>query len=247
MYTDPLTGGSVMDAKTKFDMLAKLMKERIPGFEIRYKTDSLLMKVINVIVYLFCPTFMTRFTTTFYPYVYFPSKETVEADYDTYFGVLAHEYVHLYDSNGNWWHRLKFSVRFLAPQIYALPFLLSLLAIGAVWNKWMLLSLAFLLFLLFLIPWRSKGRTEIEFHGYSMSYAVLYWLHGKVDPIYLNFFVGQFTSWNYYRMWPNETEMRQRFYELQRNLARGITGVATMDQPFVDVHEIIKTRLPPTQ
>lgn len=137
--------------------LAKLM----PGFQIKYKTESLLMKIIGKILF-FNSGFMTGYITTLGKTVYFPDRERMQALHSLhYLGTLAHEFRHSYD-NKKW--NIFFPFMYLFPQILSIFSLLSFLAI------WFGLSWLFcLLFLLCLAPIPSPGRKLIEFNGYVMS------------------------------------------------------------------------------
>ena len=143
------------------------IKADVPKFAIKRKTESLLMRLLSFILF-FNKGFMTTYVTTVYPAMYVPdwwgfqkSREKVEIE------ILAHEYVHLYDRKRMWW---LFNILYLSPQIF------SLFAIGALWN------LSFLWFLLCLLPWPSPGRAWLEFRGYRMSFAAIYWMRIAENP-----------------------------------------------------------------
>lgn len=137
--------------------LAKMM----PGFQIKYKNESILIKIISKILF-FNSSFMTGYVTTLGKTVYFPSRTQLETMYSLRpLGILAHEYRHSYD-NQKW--SIGFPLIYLLPQILAAFSLLSLLAIWL--SPWWLLSL---LALFFLAPIPSPGRKLIEFNGYTMS------------------------------------------------------------------------------
>ena len=91
-----------------------------PGFEVRFKDKSLLMKTLGVVLSPFNPYFMTEFITTLGSTVYFPSQAMYEQDPDGSLRVLMHELVHAWDRKK---HSL-FGLTYLFPQILALPLLL---------------------------------------------------------------------------------------------------------------------------
>lgn len=100
------------------------VRNLIPGFEVRYKNESTLQKVLGFLAYPFNRQYMTRYTTTIYPYVYFPTKEHYESQPKHSMNVLAHELVHLLDTReAPLWMRLSYAL----PQAAAL---LPLLAYG---------------------------------------------------------------------------------------------------------------------
>ena len=165
-------------------LLEEYVREKIPGFEILEKSESLWMKTLSKVLF-FTPDFMTRFTTTFYPKVYIPSRLRWEANNFSSIKTLAHEYVHLSDRKKL---NLLFNFLYLSPQI------LAIFAFLCPMNLW------FLLFLLCLLPIPSLGRAWAEFRGYRMSMAVYYWLTG--ERYSAAFTTHQFVSSNYYWMFP---------------------------------------------
>jgi hypothetical protein len=89
----------------------------IPGFQIRFKNESPLMKVLGFFAYPFNRTFMESYTTTLAPKVWFPSREFYEAQPASSFSILAHEYVHLTDSKKSYW---TYTLGTIFPQVLAL-------------------------------------------------------------------------------------------------------------------------------
>ena len=79
------------------DALVAQIQIRIPKFEIRYKDESLFMKFLAVLVWIFNRRFMTDYTTTVAPKVYFPSRAWADANPRRVWKILAHEYVHLHE------------------------------------------------------------------------------------------------------------------------------------------------------
>jgi hypothetical protein len=195
-----------MSAHHALAALIEHIEKDIPGFRVAYKDEPLdgpgdwKLKVAAKVVGLFNKKFMTGYTTTLYPVVYFRSRQDVEEDPLGAFRTLAHEYVHLWDEKKR---RVWFPTSYLMPQLFA-P--LSLLAFGAFWSLWFLL---FLLFLLCLAPIRSPWRTRAELRGYSMNLFTRYWHHDKVPENLKEYIVPKFTDvGTYYRMWPNAKAVR---------------------------------------
>lgn len=185
-----------MSAKEDFESLQGKISEVIPGFEIRYKDEDrgFVLKVVATVIGIFNARFMTGYTTTLYPVVYFPNRANLESDYEHYFKVLAHEYVHLWDrkNKGVW-----FSLSYLMPQIFSV---FSLLSIFAIFN---LSFLWCLLFLLFLAPFPAYFRKEWEMRGYAMNLAVSMWKNSGPAPRMVRQSLRRpFLSWDYYKMWP---------------------------------------------
>ena len=174
-------------------LLEEHVREKIPGFKIVEKSESLWMKILSKILF-FTPDFMGRFVTTFYPKVYVPSKLRWESNNFSSIITLTHEYVHLFDRK-----RLKllFNFLYLSPQVFVVFALLYPI------NPWCLL------FLLCLLPIPSPGRAWGEFRGYRMSMATYYWLSG--ERYNAQFMAHQFTSSNYYWMFPFESFLKGAF------------------------------------
>lgn len=190
-----------MPTQNAFLALQERIKLDIPGFRIAYKDEKLgwadwKLWVANLFVSLFNKKFMTGYTTTLYPVVYFVSRQSVQENPLGAFLTLAHEYVHLHDERKR---RLVFPISYLMPQILAL---LSLGALGAFWSWWFLL---FLGFLAFLAPWRSPWRAKWEMRGYTMNMMTRFWQLGVVPASIKDFIVPRFVDLGaYYRMWPDE-------------------------------------------
>lgn len=184
--------------------LENRIKEHASGFEIKFKNESALMKIIGKILSPFNKTFMTSFKTTIGQKVYWPTRELYEANPSQSFNTLAHEFVHIMD------YKLKpirFTLGYLFPQILAAPGVLFTLLLP-VWLPLMILSilspwwLLFLVSLVFLAPIPSPGRKKAEVRGYGMSCLVRFWRFGSVLDREFNHYVGAFTGPAYYFMWP---------------------------------------------
>ena len=129
--------------KQVFEELAGLVKDQT-GFEVRYKTDSRLQKILGKVLF-FNPRYLTTVTTTMLGGVYFPSRAFVESDYRSAWRILAHEYIHALDNRT--YGPVRFGLGYVFPQILGLG---ALGAIGAFWCSWALLCLGFLAAL---APW----------------------------------------------------------------------------------------------
>jgi len=200
-----------VDWEDKLGKLCDEMRTDIPGFEIRYKTDSKLQKFIGWVLKPFNKRYMSHFTTTLYPYVYFPDREFVSSSPRRTFEILSHEWVHLYDRKKDW----KFSPLYLFPQILSL---FSVFAIGAIWNLWFLL---FLSFLLCLVPFPAPYRTKYEFRGYAMNMMFRVFRFGKVSGKYKEWLRGTFTGWSYYKMNPFTKDVNRKIDALENKLKEG--------------------------
>lgn len=96
--------------------LCGVINRDIPGFELRYKDKSSLMKILGFLLAPFNPSFMDSYVTTLGKKVYFPSYKHFDSDPGRSFRILAHEYVHLCDSKSNTF----FGLTYLLPQVLAL-------------------------------------------------------------------------------------------------------------------------------
>jgi hypothetical protein len=138
-----------------------VVRREVPKFEVAFKDESKLMSLLGFLSYPFNPSFMTTYTTTWGTKVYFPSKAFYTGDPGKSFRILAHEFVHLWDSKQ---HPATFKLSYLFPQLLAvlpllayavlawphawivlLPFVSYALAcVGARWSKvlfWVVLPL----------------------------------------------------------------------------------------------------------
>jgi hypothetical protein len=110
----PLEGAKGNRVSKLNDLLADI-KTEFPSFKLVRKEDSLFMKVLGVVTFPFCPSFMQRFGTTIGKTVYYPPKWSDQTLYE----VLRHERVHIRDSDK--WGLLYYLTYLLLP----LPFVVS--------------------------------------------------------------------------------------------------------------------------
>lgn len=143
----------------KFDKFVKNMS-RYYVFDIKYKDTSTLMKILSLLLF-FNKDFMSSYITTIRNTIYFPSKEYIQNNETVSMGILAHEIVHVAQSEK--YGRILYSLMYLFPQC------LALLALGAVFAVFWLPMLWCLAFLVFLAPIPSPWRTKFEIQGYTMS------------------------------------------------------------------------------
>jgi hypothetical protein len=128
------------------------------SFFIKYKNESFLMKLLNIILF-FNKGFMTDFTTTIGNTIYFPSKELIEQDPDLAISIVSHELIHIKQSKS--YGGLGYSILYLFPQILSL---LSILFV--VWFP-------FIFCLIFLLPIPAYFRMKFEFEGYLATLLML--------------------------------------------------------------------------
>lgn len=185
------------------------------GISVKYKTESIFMKVIGALLF-FNKNFMSRFTTTIGRTVYLPSRERVNAIPDVYVGVMWHELVHVLDSQSTDGKFLPgtYSIAYLFPQILSV---LSVFALLAFVSQWFLF---FLIFLVFLAPIGAPFRTNYEAKAYAMSLNIQALERGSInlnDAIYP--ILVEFVGPNYYYMCRNSRKVSEKiqryYYEIQ--------------------------------
>ncbi|PNX52098.1 MAG: hypothetical protein BV456_00705 [Thermoplasmata archaeon M8B2D] len=171
----------------KLNQLIEEIKKYQPKFEIRFKSESLLNKIISKILF-FNKNYMTGSTTTLFKKVYFTDKEFFDRNPHLVFWILAHEFVHIYDSTER---PILFELLYLFPQI------LSLFAFLTFINPW------FLLCLIFLAPIPAPFRKWYETRGYAMSYYCKTRMVKNFDSaLALKKIDEKFSGPYYYYMWP---------------------------------------------
>lgn len=183
-------------------------------FDIKYKNESLLMKLIGLILF-FNPGFMTDFISTIGKTIYFPNKEFVEKNQQAAITTLAHEIVHVQQCKK--YGKILFSLLYLFPQSLALLVLLTPI------------SYLFLVFLVCLVPLPAPWRAKFEEEGYTMSlfmvneelktfqntkdtiHDVLVSMAQKTDDV---FFKGS----AYWYMWPFGTKLKDKITDIENDV-----------------------------
>lgn len=165
-----------------------------PKVQVKYKDESLFMKILGIILF-FNPSFSKHFITTIGNTIYFPSRAGVEASQISYSAVLLHEMTHVYDSQKQ--NKILFSLLYLMPQLLSLLTLPLCLIFG--WSG--------ILALIFILPFPAYWRMKSEMKGYTISLYVNYKYHQKGlynDDLEKskNFFAREFKSASYYFVWP---------------------------------------------
>lgn len=122
-----------MDGQELFDAMAASVKKRHPKFSVKYKDESRFQRLLGLLAYPFNAEYMTRYTTTFGPSVYFTSRAHVKEDPLGCAKVLGHEGVHIWDEEE---HGFSYNIGYACPQLLALP----LLALYAVLGSWIPLA-----------------------------------------------------------------------------------------------------------
>jgi hypothetical protein len=214
------------------EALETLIRADIPKYERRVKEDSKLMRAINRVVGLFNESFMTRYVTTVYPYVYV-SKDRHSAT--GMWKTLAHEWIHLRTAKEK--GVVVAALMYLFPQILGLLAVFSLLGI-VFFPAWLNL-----LWLLCLAPIPAYFRAQEEFKAYAMTLAVYYWRYRHVSQEEIDRVAECFYTSDYYFMWPFKLSVVNR---LNHELDLIMDGDYDMVEPYRSVRETIQTIWPPT-
>ena len=117
--------------------LETIIARQIPSFQVKFKDESKLMQALGLLMLPFNPTFLTNFTTTIGSAVYFPSRAQYEGQPDDSVFTLAHEFVHLHDSQEA---GLRFQLSYGAPQILAVPLLVLFSIVGSAFPLFLFLG-----------------------------------------------------------------------------------------------------------
>jgi hypothetical protein len=177
-------------AANSFDRLTKALQTIVP-FQVRYKDQSRAMRLLNLVVRWFNPTFMTHFASTIGYTVYFPSRQYVLERPVVASQILLHEAVHLLDQK-------KYSV-FLFIISYLYPQILLLGIFSFPWTGYKAL-----IFLLFALPLPSFWRTHWESRAYALSLMI----EGQTEEDW-EATIDMFAGWDYYKMFPFRAKCRK--------------------------------------
>ncbi len=222
-------------ARYLFYSLAEFIKEEIPEFEIRYKNDSRMQKFVAMLLWIFNRHYMTKYVTTMYPIVWFPSREYIYENPWKAAKVLAHEYVHLYDAKGEqrWW---KF--RYLNPQAamtLGSTMTLTALIVFADYSWWI-----YLIGLWTFLPWPAPFRRDAELRGYAMNMVINVWRHGSIRRSTIEWIVDHFTGPDYFFMWPFRKGMTERVVEVEGEITFGRIYKGEAGKPYADVISVFE-------
>lgn len=102
-----------MTGQQLYDAIVAEIEGMHSSFSVKFKDESRYMGFLAVLLYPFNDQFMTRFTTTVGTTVYFPSRNELAKRWGNYARVLAHEWVHIWDSERG---ALRFKLGYMFPQ-----------------------------------------------------------------------------------------------------------------------------------
>lgn len=166
------------------------------GVEVVEKSSSAFMRAIGKLMF-FNKGFMTDYITTIGSRVYWPNMEQMYMHPDRAFGAVFHEAQHAADYR---WNPFIFVLTYLAPQVFFILALISVLAIF--FGNWWLFGL---LALLFLLPLPAIGRAILEMRASSCEMALNLWRYGEqtISVKHMEGLVARFTGPDYYYMLPS--------------------------------------------
>lgn len=101
-----------MDTET-LQQFETALRPQAPNLKIAFKDQSRIQKFLGVLLYPFNPLYLTEYVTTFGSTLFFPSPTLYAKAPDANFTTIAHEFVHIYDSQRDPLFRLKY----LFPQV----------------------------------------------------------------------------------------------------------------------------------
>lgn len=184
------------------------------NFVIKYKNESLFMKIIGLLLF-FNKDFMTKYITTIGNTIYFPNEQFIKENELNSISILAHEIVHLQQSKkyGN----------FLYSLLYLFPQCLFILALLAPISNW------FLLFLVCLFPLPAPWRAKFEEEGYTMSLFVIdvelkafrnkqEYIHNTLIKTAENIDKIFFRGSAYWFMWPFGSNLLEKVEDIENDV-----------------------------
>lgn len=204
------------------------LKKHNPKLNVKFKNESILMKLLGKLLF-FNKSFMKTFTTTIGNTIYFPSKEYVSNLSLGSIIVMAHEYRHTQDNK---------KLGFLYNLIYLFPQILVMFSLLTFVVGWWALLL-----LIFILPIPAYGRMKLELNGYTMTLFAFneyyktsnFSLEHRTSLLLnkANEINKHFTGASYYFMWPFGVEK-----QLIKNVNLIVTEqILNTDKIFEEVKE----------
>ena len=202
-----------------FQNLVTCAQKYFPDLQIKYKNESLFMKLLSKLLF-FNKGFATSYTTTIGSTIYFPTEAFVKSRPISSIVVLLHELVHIKDSYK--YTKPLFSFLYLTPQILFLVCLPLLLI------SW---KIAIPLMLFFALPIPSFFRMHFEKRAYIASLYVLQKLsirmnfNAELDK-QKDYFLQQFKNSYYYYMWV--------FKNINKDFDYALIKIKSGERPYND-------------
>ena len=201
-----------------FQELAVYAKKYFPKLSVGYKTQSIFMKILAILLF-FNKEFMTEYVSTVGNTVYFPTEDSTKNRLISNTIVFIHELVHMTDKKKL--TDFGFSFLYLFPQVLVLCFFPMLFV------SWKIA----LIFLVFALPLPAYFRMYFERRAYLASLYVMNFLYKKYgfSPAlekHVDSFLLQFTSSEYYYMWI--------FPNLKKDFSDAMQNIQQDKRPFED-------------
>lgn len=203
-----------------FQELSTAAQKYFPALQIKYKSQSWLMRLLGKILF-FNPAFMTSYTTTIGHTIYYPDQKFIKTRSISSSIILLHELVHFYDQKRV--GKLTFAFSYLFPQILVPVF--GLLTLIITWK----IMLPLMLFCALPIP--AIFRMYWERRAYLSSLYVMQLLgkrlhfnpHLKTQE---KQFIECFHGSSYYFMWP--------FHDINEEFDQVVDKTRIAQRPFND-------------
>jgi hypothetical protein len=213
-----------MTATSRFDAVSAetLVRAFVPAFKIVRKRDSKLMRLTANVLF-FVPGFMDQFSTTIGYTAYLTDYAA------TNIGVIFHEGRHALQA-----YKLSrpiMAILYLLPQVLgvvALAVSLTWLVVAAFFGwSWWQLPVAFGVLALAPIPAYFRMRFELD--AYTVSLAVQFWSTGSIKLDYMDRIANNFTSSDYYFMWP----FKHSVFAMVRKRVAFVASAHVLDDPYL--------------
>jgi hypothetical protein len=194
-------------------------QQYFPNLKIKYKDESLFMKILGSLLF-FNKSFMATYTTTIGSTIYFPSKKFVEERYYSSILILLHELVHVQD--GIKFNPIIFAMLYLSPQIF------GLLSVPLFFISW---KIALITLIVSILPLPSFFRMYFEKRAYFVSLYAMYAMikNHKIDASLeenKKFYLSQFKNASYYFMWT--------FKNLDKEFSDAVLKIKSGEKPYSD-------------
>lgn len=185
------------------------VRKRFPKFKLYTKRSSALMWTMYIcgFMWIWQRRFMDWVTTTMgTDAIYMGDKKLERKDWAAVMRTLRHEFIHqLQEEDEGIWFKLKY----LSPQLWAVPALASLLAIW--FSDWWLMSLVFAVFI---APWPSPWRVRFEMEGYTQTLLMHHKMFGKIDERLIKWVIDRFVTSGYWFMAWNRQKIAQQVHHI---------------------------------
>lgn len=211
--------------KTVLDRFFEVEHARYGKARYFFKPETLGSKIRAFYIRPFCPEYMEQFSTALYPDTHFARKK--KGDPVSCVRTEFHENVHKFDRHNQ---GFKFTLKYLYPQLYAIPLALAAVVAGGLWS-WLCFG-AFLVLLhsgLFALSCSAKrdkkglptGKATISFYVLTCSGLLASVGASIYGGGYLSSFLWcgallLFSPWPFKSIWRRDSELRGYTMSLYR-------------------------------